>query len=246
MAGYIAGPEYATEEQFFAAHLSSVDRCAAYFQFAAKRVGPSDSVLSVASGRCAVELKLAQQTGCRILCSDQIEPQCMTATKQLFPQLEFRCIDLLRDGAPCVCDVVLAFGLIWAFNDEELRQFFNFVAASLKPGGRLLLDLGGATDSVAASLYHDYFLRAEAFAIAGLLTVKHGRRFSSAAEPHGYRRTLSDVQAIAAGFEVSDYCEMDRKTEPLRSLTLRRLPAVSRVLGRALPYARLAVLTRKY
>src|SRR5271165_5494263 len=149
MAGYNPGPEYASRQQFFDAHLFAQPRCRAFAEYLNGRIGQSDNVLAVASGRCANELYIAQEIGCRIVCSDVREWPCISATRALFPELNFRTLDVLTATAPALFDVVLALALIWAFDDNEVRRFFSFARTALKVNGRLLLELGLADGLIA-------------------------------------------------------------------------------------------------
>lgn len=221
-----------TREGYIREHFLNVRRCVAYAEYAIPRIRRTDKVLSVASGYCATELYIAQKVGCEILCSDQTEPPCIPTAKRLFPELRFQAIDVLHDEPPAKFDVILAFGLIWAFDDEELTRFFAFTRNALRPGGRLLLDIG-SPDNTLTTLYHDWLLPVESAAMAAALSIRHGRRFGVACEQHGYRRTVRDIAKFG---DLSDYRESDYRTEADRS-------RVFKFIGRMLPYVRMVTLT---
>jgi SAM-dependent methyltransferase len=250
MGGYLPGPEYESRQSFFAAHLDAHERLVECERYIAPRICKRDRILSVASGRCSVELRLRETIGCTIVCSDLDEPPCLEATKRLFPELEFRTMDVLHELPYDNFDAVI--GLIYNFDDQQLSHFFDFVAKVLTPGGRLLLDFAGSADNAASLAFHDIFLPLEARLAATALTLKHRRSFGVARDMHGYRRTREDVQRIAQsrGFAMSEYSEGDYITDFQRSLILQRLlrasSAIRRglsVAGRLIPYVRIATFS---
>jgi hypothetical protein len=249
MDGYGAGPGYATRRDFFAVHLHSQERLVACEHYLADRISAEDRVLSVASGRCATELHLQEAIGCSIVCSEREVLPCLAATKALFPELEFRVIDVLGEPPPDKFDIVISLSLIYAFDDRQLSHFFGFVSKALEPGGKLILDFVGAPDNAATYIFHDLYLPVEAAVAAAALTLKHRQLFGVARQAHGYRRTCEDVNRIAqaCGFVMSDYWEGAFTTDFERSLVLSRMsrasPAVNRALskvGRVMPYVRIA------
>jgi SAM-dependent methyltransferase len=252
MGGYLPGPEYESRQSFFSTHLDAHDRLVECERYIAPRIRKQDRILSVASGRCAVELRLQKMIGCSIVCSDLDEPPCLEATKELFPELEFRTLDVLRELPSDNFDAVISIGLIYNFDDQQLSDFFDFVAKVLNPGGRLLLDFAGSADNAASLAFHDVYLPLEARLAATALSLKHRRPFGVAHDVHGYRRTNDDVQRIAqcCGFAMSEYSEGDYITDFQRSLILQRLlrrsSAVRRglsVAGRLIPYVRIATFS---
>jgi SAM-dependent methyltransferase len=254
MGGYLGGPEYGSRESFFAAHLDAHERLVECERYLAPRIKTQDRILSVASGRCAVELRLQKAVGCRIVCSDLAEPPCLGATKALFPELEFRVLDALGEPPSDQFDAVISINLIYNFNDQQLSRFFDFVAKALNPGGRLFLDFAGSSDNAAGLAFHDFYLSVEARLAAAALTFKHRRPFAVARDAHGYRRTSEDVKRIAQsrGFAMSEYWEGDYTTDFQRSLVLHRLSRASAavrrglsVAGRLLPYVRIATFSQQ-
>jgi SAM-dependent methyltransferase len=252
MGGYLPGPEYESRQSFFAAHLDAHERLIECERYIAPRIRQQDRILSVASGRCSVELRLQETIGCTIVCSDLDEPPCLEATKRLFPELEFRTMDVLHELPYDNFDAVISIGLIYNFDDRQLSHFFDFVAKVLTPGGRLLLDFAGSADNAASLAFHDVYLPLEARLAATALTLKHRRPFGVARDMHGYRRTREDVQRIAqsCGFKMSEYSQGDYITDFQRSLILQRLlrgsSAVRRglsVAGRLIPYVRIATFS---
>jgi SAM-dependent methyltransferase len=252
MGGYLPGPEYESRQSFFAAHLDAHERLVDCERYIAPRIRKQDRILSVASGRCAVELRLQKTIGCSIVCSDLDEPPCLEATKELFPELDFRTLDVLNELPSDKFDAVISIGLMYNFDDQQLSHFFDFVAKVLNPGGRLLLDFAGSADNAASLAFHDIYLPLEARLAATALTLKHRRPFGVARDVHGYRRTREDVQRIAQsrGFATSQYWEGDYITDFQRSLILQRLlrgsSAVRRglsVAGRLIPYVRIATFS---
>jgi SAM-dependent methyltransferase len=255
MGGYHADDSYESVSRFLERHLYSEPRLAEYDRFLRPRIGAGDSVLSIASGRCANEVALIQHIGCRVVCSDLAAPPCIDATRRLLPGFTFECLDVLSDAPPAQThDVVVSLSLIYAFDDQDLRRMLEFCHGSLKPGGRLLLDLAGPPDNWASRVFHDVYLPVESWAVAGLLSLLRRRRYRvERFEAFGYRRTWGEVRelATACGFTAGPVWSAAYSLDFMRSYVGRVLLArrLGRWMldhaGRAMPYVRLVELTKE-
>jgi SAM-dependent methyltransferase len=252
MGGYEPDDAYHSKAAFFARHLGTHPRLTAYDRYLQGRIRAGEQVLSVASGRCANELQLMETIGCDITCSDLKAPPCLAATQALFPSLKFVPIDVLRDNPPDVYDTVLSLSLIYAFDDQQLAQFFAFARRALKPSGRLLLDLAGSPDNLPSFVLHELFLPAEAAVVSAYRTVRHLKPHCVEHVAHGYRRSLGDVVAVAAraGLGLVDTHEDGFDIDLRRGVLLNRLAATRPGLGmltwigRRMPYTRMAQFVR--
>ncbi len=251
MGGYEPDDAYRSKSAFFAQHLGAHPRLTAYDRYLQRRMRPDEQVLSVASGRCANELRLMETIGCDITCSDLKAPPCLAATRALFPSLKFVAIDVLRDDPPGTFDTALSLSLIYAFDDRKLERFFAFTRRALKPSGRLLLDLAGSPDNLPSYVLHDVFLPAEAAVVSAYRTVRHLEPHRVERVAHGYRRSLADVVAVAerAGFRLVDAHEDGFDIDLRRGVLLNRLAATRPGLGmltwigRRMPYTRMVELS---
>lgn len=252
MEGYLPDGGYQTKSAFFAQHLRAHPRLLAYDRYLHTRLQRGEKVLSVASGRCANELYLMFALDCDITCSDLREPPCIPATKSLFPSLKFIALDVMRDDPPDTYDTVLSLGLIYAFDDRQLDQFFSFVWRALRPKGRLLLDSAGSPDNFLSYLLHDLFLPTEAALLSAVRTIRHLHLHRVQGTPHGYRRTLEDIEksAAKAGFFVKDVHEDGFDIDLRRGIVLNRLGTtrmgteILTRIGRHMPYTRMMQLVR--
>jgi SAM-dependent methyltransferase len=252
--GHSASPP-ATPEAYLDQYLNNfhLGRLRAYYDIVRPVIGPADHLLSIGSGRFAIEMALARDTGCRILCTEVETPPWLDEARALFPDLCYADLDALAGPAPGRFDAVISSSLIYLFDDQRLSDFFRTAAEALKPGGRLLLDLAGAPDNAAAALFHDIWLPCEFRLLALAQTLATGRRHVVRRRFHGYRRTTAEVAAIARrhGLALEDERCGGFAIDYYRSRVLggvaRRWPAFLGLLervGRWAPYLRVACLRR--
>jgi SAM-dependent methyltransferase len=198
MGDYAADVAYADKAAFFAKHYRGVHfgRLENYDDFLRGRLRKDDRVLSVASGRSVNELRLREE-GYRIVCSDLDLPNSYQATKALFPDCEFLKLDILKGSASAEYDAVIALSLIYLFDDVSLDAFFGNVAASLRPGGRLLLDSAGAPDNIPAFLWFDVWLKCEVYLLRFAKRLLGRGCDGIVIKRFGYRRTDGEIAAAA-------------------------------------------------
>lgn len=193
MGGYESDDSYKNKEDFFNKHFNDpFKRLENYDMFIREKISREDTILSIASGRCANELLLLEK-GFNVVCSDLQKTECYEETVKLFPEFKFIEMDILKSPAEIEYDVVLCLSLIYLFDRTKLSLFFKNLYNSLKPKGTLILDSAGSPDNLASFLIHDIYLKYEVIAyrivrfipkrhLAGLI-VKH----------HGYRRTDNEI-----------------------------------------------------
>src|ERR1700756_4672350 len=70
MGGYEPDEASRSKAAFFPQHLDAHPRLVAYARYLQRHIRKDERVLSVASGRCANELRLMETIGCDITCSD--------------------------------------------------------------------------------------------------------------------------------------------------------------------------------
>lgn len=220
----------------------------------AKHVLPTDRVLSLASGRCGLELALVDQVGCEMTCSDQHEPPWLAETRRLFPALRWIRLDPVRYAAPGRFDVVLCLGVLYLFSPDDLDIVCAFLAAAVVPGGRVILDVTGARPCLLTRALHEYYLPLEARAMAWRASRRTGRPWIVTRLLDGYRYETADVEQRLEhhGFEIIDHWEGSYATDFMRSRLVSRLvqrwPWFRRVLGmvgRIAPMGRVLVGRRR-
>jgi SAM-dependent methyltransferase len=249
MGNYDPDDAYASKIAFFKKyyygfHYGRLER---YDDFLRSRLGRSLRILSIASGRCANELRLIED-GYDITCSDLEKIPALSASLRLFPGLRFRCLDILKSPAPERYDAVLALSLIYLFDGNDLKKFFCTCRDSLQPGGSLILDSAGAPDNWPAFFWHDVYLRFEASLLQLLLWLRTGRLQSVTRKHFGYRRTNAEIVSAArfAGFDLAFCKSYASVAEFRRSVFFNYLVKpgslfenIFATFGRSFPYTRM-------
>jgi len=254
MGGYEIDESYNSQELFFKRYFTGYHwgRLESYDRFLRAHLQKNWQILSVRSGRCANEMRLACD-GYSVTCSDLEWMHMHEATRRLFPSFKYTILDILRGPAPARYDAVIALSLIYLFNQHQLDTFFANVAASLRPGGLLLLDSAGSPDNLPSYLIHDVSLPLDIH-LARIWHFATRRKWEGIRIKHfGYRRTDRDIlQAAAAhGFLLtarwtSGYTIEFRRIRWIEPL-IRRFQVVEHIaefLGRSVPYIRMFALRK--
>lgn len=246
---------YSSKELFFSTYLFNSERRRACRDYLLKAVRREDRVLSVGSGRCANELDLQESIGCKVVCSDLGEPECMEATRHLFPNLEFVALDItapLPQSMNGSFDVVISLSLIYALDDDQLEKLFAGVSSALSSDGRFILDLAGAPDNKASKFFHNMYIPFEARLVAFAKTVIRLRRHTVRSIEFGFRRTKEDVFELARRHSLipTDYWEGLYHLDFMRSAIASRLIRLTAGkllfswLGQRHPYLRLQAFVK--
>jgi SAM-dependent methyltransferase len=249
MGGYNPDENYKDKISFFKKWLfdSPEGRLVNYDNFLRKCLNKEDSILSLASGRCANELFLIED-GFNITCSDMGIPQSYQATKSLFPNFQFFLLNILDNPAPKKYDAIICLSLIYLFDKNSLERFFQNVYNSLVPGGYLILDSAGSPDNFVSHFLHEYILWFEARLRQLYKTFRYHRKHKVITEHFGYRRTNQDIIESAAkcSFELIESKNYAFLVDFKRSGLLRRLINNSSYFerwfynkGRNIPYIRM-------
>jgi len=162
--GYEETEAYSSKDAFFAEYLFGIERTSNYHRFLVAQLAGTKDILSIASGRCANELKLTD-LGYSVTCTDLGPLPALDATRSLFSGFTHLNLDILEAPSVDKYDAVLTLGLIYIFTQDELRLFFRNAHQSLRPGGTLILDGPGATDNALTFLIDEVVLKAEAVAV---------------------------------------------------------------------------------
>ena len=255
MGGYSPDPHtYSSKTVFFDTWLKGhhQGRLLAYDAFVRKHLRADETILSVASGRCANELYLMDDGYGRITCSDLERAEMHDLAKKLFPDFRFVPLDIISAPPSQAYDAILALSLIYLFDDNDLSRFFQNVAAGLKPNGKLILDSAGSPDNWLSFFIHDVWLKGECFAIA-YASRFWKRKYCCTVKEFGYRRTDADILRCAeqAGLELvaqENFAFLTEfKRSPLLGRIMRYLPFTEPLfarLGRMVPYQRMYCLQK--
>ncbi|MBF0459176.1 MAG: class I SAM-dependent methyltransferase [Nitrospirae bacterium] len=252
MGGYDVSEAYNSKSDFFNKYFFGyhLGRFQCYDEFIRTHVNKEDNILSIASGRSANELYLIEKGYNNITCSDlDISNNMYLATVNLFPQFKFYRLNILESPAPETYDSILNLSMIYLFDKNKLRTFFQNVSQSLKSGGKLVLDSAGSPDNYMSYLIHDcllkwesvYLLRAKRFITTQKLegiVVKH----------HGFRFTDDDIISVANefGFKLHNkkaYCFLIefKRSYLLNTLieTIKTAKNIFNIVGKQVPYVRM-------
>lgn len=251
MNGYDPDESYESKDAFFCRYYFDYHykRLENYDEFIRLNVKRDDSILSIASGRCANELALIDE-GYNIVCSDLEKPECYENTLKLFPTFKFEELNILNATDGKKYDVVLCLSLIYLFDDYKLNIFFENVYNSLKPNGRLILDSAGSPDNFLSYLINDIYLKYEISALRIAFAVLKKKRQGIIIKHHGYRRKDNEIVNAAQcnGFkfkllEKKDYAFL---TEFRRSMFFNKLvqkgfvsEKIFSAIGKHVPYIRM-------
>lgn len=248
MGDYNADEAYASAASFFEKYLPRTGgKHDCFDKFLRKRLKKGERILSVASGRAATELSLSE-SGYDITCSDLELPDAYDATRKLFPGIRYIKADILHTPLSEKYDAIAALGLIYLFDKDELKLFFERVAMGLSATGHLLLDSAGSPDNLLSFMVHDVILRVETEILRWFKFFKTGKMPGLVIKHHGYRRTDEEIirTAESCGFRLvhqENYCYL---SEFERSRFLNKLirahPFFKHMLakiGRGVPYIRM-------
>lgn len=242
-------------DAFFDAYLFKfhAGRTAAIYRACKKLLTERDDILSLASGHCAIELKLSETLGCKILCTDQYEPPWINQTKTLFPELKFATLDVCTVAPGHRYNAVLCFGLIYLFDAAALTSLFVFASRSVAKGGHFYLDMSGPPDNLLVRLFHNVYLPMEARLVAIVKSILYRRHHTVVRTFHGHHHSKADLirKAEAAEFVFEESVQDGFDVDFQRSIMLGRLGkttfglALLRTIGHAMPYTTLLKFRRK-
>jgi hypothetical protein len=253
MGGYRPDDAYASRDRLFQSRLFRDARFINYADFIGRHVKKSDRILSIASGRCINELLLISQ-GYQVVCSDLDYPDCYPATRRLFPGLDFRLLDILKDPPEGGYDTALVLSLIYLFDDGELDTFFRNMRQGLVDGGSLILDSAGSEPGILSGLFHHLFLPVEAYLMKFLKTITGKKQYHVTRKDFGYRRTNREIAAFAEknGFDLverQDYgysLDLNRgHVIPFLVNNTRFMEPLLDRLGRGMPYQRMFLFRKR-
>jgi|GEM_PF-4645611 len=224
-------------------------------EFGARLLAPMlterNGIFSLASGTCAIEGALSQQLGAKIECSDIERLEVADEALRLFPGLTgFHVFDAVRDQIPS-CRAVLCFGLTSLLDNDAFQGLLSNAANALPRGGHIYLEIC-VSQSLAARMFHNWYMPFEAATCAFIKGLMVGRKFVRTTRHHGYFHTKDGVvnMAAAVGFRLVATARAGGSIDLRRSALFSRLwklpggKALVRLLGAAMPYLTVLKLER--
>lgn len=248
MGGYLPDLSYGNKEDFFAKWYFNYHkgRIRTYNNFLVNHLDKKKKILSLASGRCAGELFLVDK-GYSVTCSDLKELRMHGETRRLFPSFKFFTFNIFEPPLMEKYDAITAFSLIYLFDRNELKLFFENVASSLNDLGSLIMDGGSAPDNLGTLFIDEVVVRCETFLNYLALNIL-GKRNFWVAKHQGFRWTDNEIVAVAreAGLELiatenNDFLSEFERSRLFRFLIKKSALAekIFSIIGRKIPYIRL-------
>lgn len=236
---------------YFKYHLGRLEDYDAYLR---KHLKKEDSVLSIACGRSANEMRLVDD-GYDIFCTDLYEYPWNNDTKKLWPDYRFAILDILKNPSEQQYDAVIGLSVIFIFDESQLSDFFKNIYKSLNDQGYLIIDSAGSPDNLGSFFIHDILVKTETYLIRLIwfITSLGKKKFSIIKKHHGYRRTNDEIinAAEKSGFILADLENYAFLTEFSRSYILSYLmkipftKSIFRLLGNKIPYTRMFLFKKK-
>lgn len=226
----------------------TINRLREYDRILRQYLQKDKMILSIGSGRCINELLFIDQ-GYDLVCSD-IEMPDWELAKRIFPDLRFIKLDI-RSAVQAQMhqgyDFIIALGVFFLFDNEELLTAFRNVAQMLKKGGRLIFDFGGARENFPTLIIDEILCKYETKARFFIKQLKNRKCVFTRMNP-GYRRTDNEIISLAGEAELKflSLITSDYDTEITRSILLSRLAnrggifrKIVRKLAESIPYVRM-------
>jgi len=243
MGGYDSTEHYFDKKTFISKYLQG--RFEHYGKYLKKHITPNMKILSIASGRCINELQFIDKNY-NITCSDLSIPTSYNSAKRIFKEFNFKVLNILNNYTNEKYDCILSLGLVYAFSENELRNYLNNVNKSLNINGELILDSSSSPNNIITLIYDQIYLRLEIVVISKILNLL-GKKNSIGIRHHGYKFKNNEIVKIAenSGFELINLEKKDYLTEVLRSKIISKIIKILPpfkyffvVFGSLMPYLR--------
>ena len=246
--GYSLNNGYNSKEDFFRTHFyNGHPRLKPYHDYLKQNLKKGEEILSIGSGRCVNELLLIEE-GFNITCSD-LEQPCREETLRLFPELRFVRYDVTSLPFGRRFDCIISLSVLCLFDENALLRIFKNIAESLKPGGRFIVDIGGAVDNFITRINDEAVCRLEVELICMIQRLRQ-RRCVVTRRHGGYRTKNDEIISIAekAGLTLHNLKCSDYLTEiGKRSILLGRLPKrFINAIGAHIPYVRIFTFVKDH
>ena len=243
MGGYDSNEHYSNKKAFESKYLHG--RFKYYAKYLNKNINPKMKILSIASGRCINELQFIDKDY-NMTCSDLDIPASYDLAKKIFKNFNFKILNILKDYTNEKYDCILSLGLVYAFSENEFKNYFNNVNKSLNINGELIFDSSSSANNIVTFIYDQIYLKLENMIISKIFNFL-GKKNSMGSRHHGYKFTNNEIVKIAekCGFELISIEKGDYLTEVSRSKIISKIIKVLPpfkyffvVFGLLMPYLR--------
>ena len=152
---------YNSKKKFFKEYL--LEEHKAYLNFSKKKLKKNEKVLSIGSGRGALELKLFDLGFKKITLTDLEIPTGQKKLNKIFKGVKYKKFNLFKDKTKKKYDVIICMNLLYAFNENQIKLFFISCSKLLNKNGRLILSPGHAPIGLTNLFYNFIYLPLECF-----------------------------------------------------------------------------------
>ena len=235
---------YNSKKKFFKEYL--LEEHKAYLNFSKKKLKKNEKILSIGSGRGALELKLYDLGFKKITLTDLEIPTGQKKLNKIFKGVKYKKFNLFKDKTKKKYDVIICMNLLYAFNKSQIKLFFISCSKLLNKNGRLILSPGHAPIGLTNLFYNFIYLPLECFLFFLYFKIK-GKKVTLFRYHHGFlfkKNEIIDI-ALTNNFILSEKVfRNDFLSEFKRSLFLRKFinkdfkkNKILKILGRFMTFA---------
>ncbi len=235
---------YNSKKKFFKEYF--LEEHNTYFNYLKKKLKKNDKILSIGSGRGALELKLYDLGFKKITLTDLEVPAGQKKLNRIFKYVKYKKFNLFKNKTKKKYDVIICMNLLYAFNKDQIRSFFISCSKLLNKNGKLILSPGLAPISLTNLFYNFIYLQLECFLFFLYFKIK-GKEVTLFKYHHGFlfkKNEIIDI-ALTNNFTLSEKVfRNDFLSEFRRSLFLRKFinkdfkkNIILKTLGRFIPFA---------
>tara|TARA_Y100000590_G_scaffold470639_1_gene667273 strand:- start:11904 stop:12764 length:861 start_codon:yes stop_codon:yes gene_type:complete len=221
MGGYGTNEYYSDQNNFNIKYL--LGRFKYNHEYLNRHLNQNMKILSIASGRCINELQFIFKKY-NITCSDLDVPKSYVDARKIFGEFDYKKLNILNTSLTENYNCIIALGLVYAFSEEDYKNFFNNVNRSLNLDGELILDSSSSENNFITFLFDRVYLKYETFFISKILNFL-GKTNSVVTRHHGYKFKNNEIIKMAQkhGFSLINKESKDNLTEISRSKIAEKL-----------------------
>ncbi len=212
---------YNNKKKFFREYF--LEEHKVYLNFLKKKLKKNEKILSIGSGRGALELKLYDLGFKKITLTDLEIPSGQKKLKKIFKNVKYLKFNLLKDKTNKKYDIIICMNLLYAFNKNQIEKFFICCSKILKKNGRIILSPGLAPISISSLFYNFFYLPIECFLYFLYFKIK-GRKVNFFKYQHGFLFKKNEITNLASEINfnlIDNIYRGDFLSEFKRSLFLR-------------------------
>lgn len=234
-------------KEYLQKNKKDINRLVKYDKILRQYLQKDKKILSIGSGKAVNELLLLED-GYDIICSD-IKRYYNDEILRLFPHLKFIDLNILSPVIYQQYDYIIALGVFFLFDNNELTSIFRNISKMLNRGGKMIFDFGGAKDNFITFIIDEFLAKYEMM-VRFLIKRLKGERCTIIKKFNGYRRTDKEIISMVEknGFKFLNLITSDCDTEITRSFCLSEMANLGGLfkrivykIGSSSPYIRIFI-----